>query len=79
MKNTENGLGKSHNLLKTRIEFGYSVLRSALKPGSYSDKQDSFFIAETLKYLYLIFMDDGLMPLDKWCFNTEAHPFKITK
>ena len=34
----------------------------------------SFVLAETFKYLYLIFMDD-LVPLHEWVFNTEAHPF----
>lgn len=37
----------------------------------------SFFLAETLKYLYLLFSPDDLMSLDKWVFNTEAHPLKI--
>ena len=43
------------------------------------DKQQSFFLAETLKYLYLTFSDGETMHLDEWVFNTEAHPFKITK
>lgn len=34
----------------------------------------SFFLAETLKYLYLLFDDTDIIPLDKWVFNTEAHP-----
>lgn len=41
------------------------------------DVQQSFFLAETLKYLYLLFSDDSLLPLDLWVFNTEAHPFPI--
>ena len=28
-----------------------------------------------LKYLYLLFKNEDLVPLDKWVFNTEAHPF----
>lgn len=43
------------------------------------DVQQSFFLAETLKYLYLIFCDDDVIPLDKYVFNTEAHPLRITK
>lgn len=27
-----------------------------------------------LKYAYLLFSDDDKVPLDKWTFNTEAHP-----
>ncbi|KAA0158639.1 hypothetical protein FNF31_05286 [Cafeteria roenbergensis] len=42
-----------------------------------SDHMESFFLAETLKYLYLIFSDDALLPLDEYVFNTEAHPFRM--
>ena len=37
------------------------------------DKMESFFLGETLKYLFLLFDDQGLLPLDKVVFNTEAH------
>ena len=30
-----------------------------------------------LKYLFLLFTDEELVPLDKWVFNTEAHPFPV--
>ena len=30
-----------------------------------------------LKYLYLLFHEEDLFPLDKWVFNTEAHPFPV--
>lgn len=29
------------------------------------------------QYLYLLFSEDELIPLDKYVFNTEAHPFRI--
>ena len=46
--------------------------------GGKRDKMESFFLAETLKYLYLLFSDDDqLFPLDKYVFNTEAHPLPI--
>jgi mannosyl-oligosaccharide alpha-1,2-mannosidase len=41
--------------------------------------QQSFWLAETLKYSYLIFADDSVVDLDEWVFNTEAHPLKIRK
>eukprot|EP01062_Namystynia_karyoxenos_P061528 TRINITY_DN5387_c0_g2_i2.p2 TRINITY_DN5387_c0_g2~~TRINITY_DN5387_c0_g2_i2.p2 ORF type:complete len:734 (+),score=214.77 TRINITY_DN5387_c0_g2_i2:3309-5510(+) len=41
------------------------------------DVQQSFFLAETLKYLFLLFADDSIVPLDRWVFNTEAHPLRI--
>lgn len=45
---------------------------------TFSDLMESFFLAETLKYLYLLFADDQtILPLDKWVFNTEAHPLPI--
>ena len=31
----------------------------------------------SLKYLYLLFSDEELLPLDRYVFNTEAHPFPI--
>ncbi|KXN84061.1 putative mannosyl-oligosaccharide alpha-1,2-mannosidase 1B [Leucoagaricus sp. SymC.cos] len=44
-----------------------------------SDKindMESFWFAETLKYLYLTFDDPNHISLDAYVFNTEAHPFK---
>jgi len=38
---------------------------------------ESFWFAEVLKYLYLIFADPQVVSLDTWVFNTEAHPFLI--
>lgn len=32
--------------------------------------------SETLKYLYLLFSEAELVPIDKYVFNTEAHLFK---
>jgi endoplasmic reticulum Man9GlcNAc2 1,2-alpha-mannosidase len=46
------------------------------------DKMESFFLAETLKYFYLLFDDaDPIDLLHKWIFNTEAHllPILATK
>jgi len=37
----------------------------------------SFFLAETLKYLYLLFSPTSVISLDEWVFNTEAHPLRI--
>lgn len=63
-----------------RVEGGYTGIRDVYQvPVSQDDVQQSFFIAETLKYLLLIFSDDTLLPLDTYVFNTEAHPFRIRK
>jgi len=40
------------------------------------DKMESFWLAETLKYFYLIFADENLVNLDDWVLNTEAHPLR---
>ncbi|GAP87588.1 putative mannosyl-oligosaccharide alpha--mannosidase [Rosellinia necatrix] len=40
------------------------------------DSMESFWLAETLKYFYLIFGDWELFDLDKWVLNTEAHPLR---
>lgn len=47
-------------------------------PPGLANKMESFFLAETLKYFYLLFEDDpNVLPLDQWVFNTEAHPLPI--
>ncbi|KAJ9055741.1 hypothetical protein DSO57_1000599 [Entomophthora muscae] len=43
------------------------------------DVMESFFMAETMKYLYLLFCPQDYWDLDTWVFNTEAHPFRISK
>lgn len=63
-----------------RVESGYSGIRDVYKtPVDHDDVQQSFILAETLKYLYLIFADRDVMSLDEWVFNTEAHPLPVDK
>ena len=41
------------------------------------DEMPSFFLSETLKYLYLMFDEENVLHLDddrQWIFTTEAHP-----
>ncbi|KAL4934031.1 class I alpha-mannosidase 1A [Aspergillus undulatus] len=40
------------------------------------DSMESFWLAETLKYFYLLFSDPSVVSLDEYVLNTEAHPFK---
>ncbi|RPD58911.1 seven-hairpin glycosidase [Lentinus tigrinus ALCF2SS1-7] len=62
----------------TKTPSGYASLRSVVRvPAVQQDEQPSYFLAETLKYLYLLFIDEDPVPLDQWVFNTEAHPFPI--
>lgn len=43
------------------------------------DEAESFWAAETLKYLYLTFADVNVGTLDAWVFSTEGHPFRIIR
>jgi len=61
-----------------KTEGGYSGVKNVYQVGGQKDDvQQSFFLAETLKYLFLLFSDDNLISLDQWVFNTEAHPLPI--
>lgn len=62
---------------KTSAGYGqlHDVRDLTAKP---EDKMESFFLAETLKYLYLLFDPDTPIDLlNKHVFNTEAHPVRI--
>jgi len=64
--------------LHTRGKFGYSGLIDATHQNPEKDDvQQSYFLSETLKYLYLLFSPDYILPLDKYVFNTEAHPLPL--
>jgi len=41
------------------------------------DEMPSYFIAETLKYLYLLCHNDDLIPLNGWVFNAKGHPLPV--
>lgn len=59
---------------------GYTSINNVCDPAypSPRDKMESFFLGETLKYFYLLFSEDpDLISLDKYVFNTEAHPLPI--
>jgi len=62
-----------------KTEAGYGQLKDVRKPHrGPENSMESFFLAETLKYLYLLFDPDT--PIDllhKHVFNTEAHPMRI--
>ncbi|CAG9768846.1 unnamed protein product [Ceutorhynchus assimilis] len=61
-----------------RVPGGYTGLKNVYSEDPQQDDvQQSFFLAETLKYLYLLFSDDNFFSLDHWVYNTEAHPLPI--
>ena len=39
---------------------------------NWNDKMESFYLAETCKYLYLLWSDDNVIPITEWVFNTEV-------
>ncbi|KAI0035309.1 mannosidase [Vararia minispora EC-137] len=54
-----------------------SVFDVGVWPPSHTDSMPRTFFTLSLKYLYLMFNDDLLVPLDRWVFNTEAHPMPV--
>lgn len=60
-----------------RTNVSYSGIRNVNSQSpELSGRLESWFLAETLKYLYLIFSPNDVISLDDWVFNTEAHPFR---
>jgi hypothetical protein len=60
-----------------KAEVGYATLKDVTTKEK-ADEMESFFLAETLKYLYLLFAPDNTVDLTKTFFNTEAHPIQKT-
>lgn len=64
----------------TRSEFGHSAIDDIMSDHpAQVDEMESFWLAETLKYFYLLFEKEDVISLDDWVLNTEAHPFKRPK
>jgi mannosidase alpha-like ER degradation enhancer 2 len=59
-----------------RTASGYTTLTSVVTKQK-GDLMPSYFLAETLKYLYLLFAPEAL-DFDGVVFNTEAHPLRRT-
>lgn len=62
-----------------RIENGYASLKDVQNPQKgVDDRMESFFLAETIKYLYLAQdIENQLVNLQHSVLNTEAHPLRI--
>jgi mannosidase alpha-like ER degradation enhancer 2 len=59
-----------------RTDAGYTVLKSVVT-GEKGDLMPSYFLAETLKYFYLLFSEEPF-DFDRVVFNTEAHALSRT-
>ncbi|GMI38044.1 hypothetical protein TeGR_g5298 [Tetraparma gracilis] len=62
-----------------RTEHAYGGLKDVRNANQKpEDRMESFFLAETMKYLYLLQDPDTVIdPLNTHVFNTEAHPLTI--
>lgn len=60
-----------------KTDTGYAAV-SDVTTKEKSDIMQSYFLAETLKYLYLLFAPRETLDLTKVVFNTEAHPLQRT-
>jgi mannosidase alpha-like ER degradation enhancer 2 len=58
-----------------RTEAGYAALADVVTRQQ-RDEMESFALAETFKYFYLLFAPPGTLSFDKTVFNTEAHPLR---
>ncbi|KAK4171401.1 family 47 putative glycoside hydrolase [Triangularia setosa] len=65
----------------TKTELAHSAIADVTVEGETEkkDSMESFFLAETLKYFYLMFSPPDVISLDEFVFNTEAHPFRRPK
>lgn len=62
----------------TRAGDAYTTLKN-VETKEQGDLMPSYFLAETLKYLYLLFAPRETLDFDGVVFNTEAHPFRIRR
>lgn len=60
---------------KCRTEIAYCHIKD-VRTMEKDDEMETFFIAETMKYFFLLFSDEETINLNDYILNTEAHPFK---
>jgi len=60
-----------------RTDAGYAALADVTTKQQ-RDEMESFVLAETFKYFYLLFAPPRTLDFDKIVFNTEAHPLRRT-
>ena len=58
-----------------RADTGYAALADVTTKQK-KDEMESFVLAETFKYFYLLFASPKTLDFDKVVFNTEAHPLR---
>nr|AAG48158.1 class I alpha-mannosidase [Ophiostoma novo-ulmi] len=61
----------------TQTPIAHTAVRDCTNPkDTWADSMESFWLAETLKYFYLIFETPDVVSLDTYVLNTEAHPLR---
>jgi glycosyl hydrolase family 47 len=76
----EEGMGRTFFealVANCRTDAGFTTLKNVITKEK-GDLMPSYFLAETLKYLYLIFAPQTKIDLHRDVFNTEAHPLRRT-
>ena len=72
------GEGLFNNFVRyCRVDAGYASLADVTTKQK-KDEMESFVLAETFKYFYLLFASPKTLDFDKVVFNTEAHPLQRT-
>jgi glycosyl hydrolase family 47 len=61
---------------RCRTQAGYAALADVTS-GRQADDMESFVLAETFKYFYLLFSPPAKLDLTRVVLNTEAHPLQI--
>lgn len=61
-----------------RTANGYGTVTDVSQvPAQVEDSTESFFLAETLKFHYLLQGPEQVLPLDEYVFSSQAHPLHI--
>ncbi|MEI7827500.1 MAG: glycoside hydrolase family 47 protein, partial [Euryarchaeota archaeon] len=58
---------------RCKTNAGFAALDD-VRTGVQTDTMESYFLAETMKYFYLLFAPSQAFDFEKAVFNTEAHP-----
>eukprot|EP00041_Stephanoeca_diplocostata_P028006 m.782188 g.782188 ORF g.782188 m.782188 type:complete len:983 (-) comp23289_c0_seq8:5021-7969(-) len=56
---------------------GYAIVRN-VSTHELADRMESFYLSETLKYMYLLFDTANPLHHGEFVFSTEGHPFRVS-
>jgi mannosyl-oligosaccharide alpha-1,2-mannosidase len=69
--------GIQKEIVNCRATHGFGPLKHVNYPEmGISDTQDSYLLAETFKYAFLLFSNSSVLPLEEFVFTTEGHPLR---